>query len=197
MEVLEYIDRMLRLFDELIEIPPHIVVFSRVDYFACIRYFQALPLWQCSLRSNLFLIKCKPTRAFADPVTDVDIATIAFFLQRLLVSFEPLASWAVICADNALVLWNKHMLFLTRSEGWQDWFHGFVVILAHKSGFGRTVVGKCISVSKYHKYIPLIFGNLFQIFLACFNNVWTLMPIMVNPFLDIFTRVTQLFKPVN
>jgi hypothetical protein len=143
---LEYIDCMLRLFDELIKIPPRIVVFSWVDYFACICYFQALCLQQCSLHGNLFFIKCKLTRAFADPVTDVDTVTVAFFLQRLLVSFEPQVSLAVICADNALVLWNKHMLFLTRSEGWQDWFYGFVIILAHKSGSGSTVIGKYISV---------------------------------------------------
>ena len=104
---LEYIDCMLRLFDELIKIPPRIVVFSWVDYFACICYFQALCLQQCSLHGNLFFIKCKLTRAFADPVTDVDTVTVAFFLQRLLVSFEPLASWAVICVDSALVLWNE------------------------------------------------------------------------------------------
>jgi hypothetical protein len=40
-------------------------------------------------------------------------------------------------------------------------------------------------------------SNLLQEFFAGFNNIWVFVSIMVNPFLDIFTRVAELFKPVN
>jgi hypothetical protein len=69
----------------------------------------------------------------------VNTAAIAFLLQRLLVSFEPLASWAVICVDKTLIPRNKHMFFLTRSKSWWDWFHSFVVIFAHQSGYQGKV----------------------------------------------------------
>src|ERR1700732_64680 len=107
------------------------MVFPRVYYLACIHDFQALFLWQRSLCSYLFFVKCKLTRTLTDPVRDMNTMAISFLLQWLLVIFEPLASQAVICVDKALILWKKHMFFLTRSESWWDWLHSFIVIFTH------------------------------------------------------------------
>lgn len=133
MEVFKNVNHIRCLITKLIEIPPRIVVFPRVDDFAYISGSQTSKLGQLQLGCNLLRWECEMPCCLANPIWDMDPTPISFLFQRLLVASEPRVMWTFICGYVGLILSQYDMLLFPWCQSWQNWFKGFVIVLTHKT----------------------------------------------------------------
>jgi hypothetical protein len=88
---------------ELLQVPPGIVILSRVDNLASFSGFEVIILTFLSLLSDLFRIKCKSPDHLSDPVTAMYWSPIVFFSQRLFLILQPKTAWVIVCVKNDFI----------------------------------------------------------------------------------------------
>jgi hypothetical protein len=101
--VFKYIGCNVGLVTELLQVPPGIVILSRVDNLASFSGFEVIILMFLGLLGNLFRIKCELPDRLSDPVAAMYRSPIAFFSQRLLLVLQPKTVWVIICVKNNFI----------------------------------------------------------------------------------------------
>jgi len=81
---------------KLLQIPPGVMVLSRVDNLASLHGFEVIILKFSGLLSNLFWRECEPSNSFGDQITAMNWLPIPFLYQRLLLVFQPKSVWVVL-----------------------------------------------------------------------------------------------------
>jgi len=101
--VFKYIGCNFGLVSKLLQIPPGIMVLSRVDNLASLRGFEAIILILSGLLSDLFWIECELSNRLGDPITAMNWPPIPFLFQRLLLVLQPKSARVVICVEDDFI----------------------------------------------------------------------------------------------
>jgi hypothetical protein len=105
---------MLRLLEQLREVPPRVKPFPWVYDLLSFDRGKAELLRELKLFFNLLIRELQSTYCLADEVRDMDRASGTFLLDRLLILHEPCASAILVSMEYSLVLHDQDMFFLPR-----------------------------------------------------------------------------------